>query len=477
MPKKRQRDYDSGQVKALLVGINYRGTRNQLGGCINDVLDTRKRILNEYPTAKIDLMTDDTPVKPTRDNILGKLKNLVDSARVGDTLMFHYSGHGSQVEDLHGDEEDGMDETICPLDYATSRIVLVNGVRRRVDSQITDDEIHDIISKVPRGAKFLMLADSCHSGTIADLKNDFAHYYGPDEWQDRADSAPVTAAAEQEPAPVVPLVPAKVETAIVNCNAQWTYAKYSMELWITPLTWNLYNVVGNLKLKLNEELPVPEKLVNAPNVVCNTCFEKLENNQYKISSPELGPESFVATVFSLHDRELNAEPVFPVSECFHLKNPVKYNYDAVKGRHIHICEGRKKSLNMRTINCCSGGELRLISGCEENQTSADTGTNGACTRAFWQTVQSMGGLQAFFPKLFSHHIQELRYIQDTINLNLSRFGFTQHSIISWDHAESTRLLAEAQAATIAATVVDQPEELIESSIKRSRRSATFKPKV
>ena len=30
------------------------------------------------------------------------------------------SGHGGQTKDLDGDEEDGMDETILPVDYKTA---------------------------------------------------------------------------------------------------------------------------------------------------------------------------------------------------------------------------------------------------------------------------------------------------------------------------------------------------------------------
>jgi len=348
--KKNQDDsiktIEDGNVKAVLVGINYRGTRNELGGCINDVINTRKQVLTEYPTAKIELMTDDTPTKPTRDNILGKLNDLVNNAQPGDTLIFHYSGHGSQVPDLEGDEEDGYDETICPIDFINRRTIIVNGIRRTVDSEITDDEIHGIISNIPKNVNFLMLSDSCHSGTIGDLKYDFAHYHGPSEWR-----GVNNAIAEQVTAPIDPE------------NRALT-------------------VEGGLNLHFNPG----------------------------------------ATT---------------VNELFSLDASVKYSYDPDTGKHNHYSGGKKRSLNMRAPNC-EGGELRIISGCEENQTSADTGTNGACTRAFWVTVRSMGGLHKFFPKLFSHHIDDLKSIQDTINRNLSRFGFTQHSVISWDHATSSR---------------------------------------
>lgn len=48
------------------------------------------------------VLTDDQRdmnFKPTRQNILNGMKWLVNGASPGDSLVFHYSGHGGQVED------------------------------------------------------------------------------------------------------------------------------------------------------------------------------------------------------------------------------------------------------------------------------------------------------------------------------------------------------------------------------------------
>lgn len=74
-------------------------------------------------------MTDETPVKPNRDDILRGLNWLVQDAQPGDLLWFHYSGHGTQVTDRDGDEQDGKDEAICPLDH----------------KMITDDELKQFL--------------------------------------------------------------------------------------------------------------------------------------------------------------------------------------------------------------------------------------------------------------------------------------------------------------------------------------------
>lgn len=71
--------------------------------------------------------------------------------------MFHYSGHGSRVRDRDGDELDGHDEALCPVDYET-------------EGKILDDRINDMVVKpLPRGATLHAIIDTCYSGTFLDL--------------------------------------------------------------------------------------------------------------------------------------------------------------------------------------------------------------------------------------------------------------------------------------------------------------------
>jgi hypothetical protein len=264
-----------------LVGINYRGTSNELGGCINDTISVKNLIISNYPDAKLELLTDDTKEKPTRDNILQKLTKLVDDSVAGDTLIFQYSGHGSQVKDIHGDEEDGYDETICPIDFMKPRVILYKGVEYEVDSQIIDDEINEILLKVPRGAKLLMLSDSCHSGTIGDLKNNFLNYNGPKIWenfkptnkpniaQSTSTSTSVLTSTANKPNnnnqqqqqqyhhhPLfnqlfnLPFMYNRIsENSTINCQASIVYVKdvNKDHIWITPLDARMYQVFNQKK--------------------------------------------------------------------------------------------------------------------------------------------------------------------------------------------------------------------------------------
>ena len=66
----------------------------------------------------------------------------------GGVLDIYYSGHGGQVRDTDGDEEDGLDETLC----------LWNG-------QCSDDLIGDFLSKVPSSVQVNFWTDCCNSGS------------------------------------------------------------------------------------------------------------------------------------------------------------------------------------------------------------------------------------------------------------------------------------------------------------------------
>lgn len=57
---------------------------------------------------------------PTRANMVAAMQWLVQGARANDALFFHYSGHGGQTKDVDGDEDDGYDEVIYPVDFKTA---------------------------------------------------------------------------------------------------------------------------------------------------------------------------------------------------------------------------------------------------------------------------------------------------------------------------------------------------------------------
>lgn len=136
--------------RALIVGINYVGTGHELRGCINDANNVKAYLETEgFDSIEVMLEKD-----ATTTNIIAGLKRLVDDAWPSDVLVFHYSGHGSQVPSTL--EEDKLDEIICPVDL------------NWVDKVITDNELKSIFNPVPNGVNVTVILDCCHSGNALD---------------------------------------------------------------------------------------------------------------------------------------------------------------------------------------------------------------------------------------------------------------------------------------------------------------------
>lgn len=152
--------------KALLIGINYNGTSSELGGCINDSKRLHSFLIGEryFSSGDIIMMNDylGGEFYPTRANIIRQLQDLVRFARLNPNkkveLFVSYSGHGSYVRDTNGDELDGRDEVLCPIDYESVGCIV-------------DDDLRRIfVDKLPRNVKLVMIIDACHSGTVLDLR-------------------------------------------------------------------------------------------------------------------------------------------------------------------------------------------------------------------------------------------------------------------------------------------------------------------
>jgi len=165
-----------------LIGINYtrvNGGRNALRGCVNDVRMMKYLLSSKFGFRDGDfyILTDDNAhlspavrtAIPSKMNILSGMKWLVGGSQPGDSLFFQFSGHGSQVRDRSGDEADGYDETILPLDHSTA-------------GQIIDDEIFQIMVRpLPAHVRLTAVMDCCHSGTGMDLP--YIHLPGMESYQ------------------------------------------------------------------------------------------------------------------------------------------------------------------------------------------------------------------------------------------------------------------------------------------------------
>lgn len=141
---------------ALLSAVNGYPT-SPLRGCENDV-DNMHALLTQtcgVPAENVRVLRE---AQATKASILGELELLTFRAQRGDVVVWHYSGHGSQLRDPHHDEADGLDECVVPYFSA--------GEEWWRDP-LTDDVLRArVVTPLARGVTFVAVLDSCHSGTM-----------------------------------------------------------------------------------------------------------------------------------------------------------------------------------------------------------------------------------------------------------------------------------------------------------------------
>ncbi|KAK0590046.1 hypothetical protein LWI29_022076 [Acer saccharum] len=151
--------------RALLCGVSYKNSKHELKGTINDVNNMKDLLVNYFGFLEDNLLIlteekDDPKVIPTKNNIEKGLQWLVEGCSDGDSLVFYFAGHGASVDEaLAGDEKDGKDETICPLDFLKEGKILDNYINST------------IVGPLKKGVTLHAIVDACHSGTILDLSN------------------------------------------------------------------------------------------------------------------------------------------------------------------------------------------------------------------------------------------------------------------------------------------------------------------
>ncbi|TQK50391.1 caspase domain-containing protein [Streptomyces sp. SLBN-118] len=141
---------------SLHVGLNkvdpakYGGWDGELVACENDANDMA-RLAREAGFDDTVLLTSDGTV----ENVTAELRKAAKTLRSGDILMFTYSGHGGQVPNAVGsdDELDDFDETLVLF-----------------DREFLDDELYREFSRFDDGVRILALLDSCHSGTGIEVR-------------------------------------------------------------------------------------------------------------------------------------------------------------------------------------------------------------------------------------------------------------------------------------------------------------------
>lgn len=140
---------------SLHIGLNtvdparYGGWDGALLACENDARDMAA-LARAAGFSDTVLLTPDGTV----DQVTGALRQAADKLGPGDILLLTYSGHGGQVPDVTGpdDEPDDLDETLVLY-----------------DRQFLDDELYQELRRCADGVRIVVLLDCCHSGSGVEL--------------------------------------------------------------------------------------------------------------------------------------------------------------------------------------------------------------------------------------------------------------------------------------------------------------------
>ncbi|RHW24158.1 caspase family protein [Nocardioides immobilis] len=140
--------------RALCIGIDmYPLVEDQLGGCVADARAWKQEL--QHAGFTVDIIEDGDA---TRQRIVESIQDLILKSRDGDVLVLQYSGHGTTIDDLDGDDlEEAMrtreekDEALCPVDFRDGELLI-------------DDDLGQLWDLLPEGVNLTVFFDSCHSG-------------------------------------------------------------------------------------------------------------------------------------------------------------------------------------------------------------------------------------------------------------------------------------------------------------------------
>ena len=140
---------------ATIIGINaHANPRFDLRGCVNDAESLARLLVEQYGFAAPDIRTL-TDGQATRSAILGALREMLSRLGSGDTAVFGFSGHGTEVPNRDAGEAEAKDQ--CLVAHGSN-----------LASLIRDDELYELVSQYVTGPeiKFTSIYDCCHSGTM-----------------------------------------------------------------------------------------------------------------------------------------------------------------------------------------------------------------------------------------------------------------------------------------------------------------------
>lgn len=201
--------------RALIVGISDYGNAKEdpnkwsnISGA-NDVALLSP--LFKQQGYKVTTLSD---TQATYSGITSALKKIAKQSQKGDIVYLHFSMHGQPFEDLNGDEADGWDEALIPVDaqmhYAKGKY---EGKKHLIDDEL-EKYISQIRGKIGTNGQLYVVLDACHSGTssrgdedrVRGVRDGFTRsgkYYTPDRSKETNEYFKIPTAKGQSPVTIL----------------------------------------------------------------------------------------------------------------------------------------------------------------------------------------------------------------------------------------------------------------------------------
>jgi len=146
----------SAADKALIIGLQeYRNSEANLPGIEIDVNHFKQAALRLGVAPKnIAILMNEQATEPNIKKMFARFLNDVSK---DDRVYIYFSGHGSRINDIDGDESDGVDEFLVTYEF---------NHKTPTDGVLLDDEFNVLLTSIPSN-NVIAVVDACHSGTIS----------------------------------------------------------------------------------------------------------------------------------------------------------------------------------------------------------------------------------------------------------------------------------------------------------------------
>lgn len=151
---------------ALLIGVGDYGDQQLDIPGVDVDLDNAAKLVRGLGVADADIVRLFNQ-QATVARVEAQLQGLAQQLSSDDQLILYVSTHGLQLRDQNGDERDGRDEALALADFAVGSA----GDAQPIQGVLRDDRLGELLAALPT-TRILVIADTCHSGTISKTLGD-----------------------------------------------------------------------------------------------------------------------------------------------------------------------------------------------------------------------------------------------------------------------------------------------------------------